>query len=63
MRTTRGLDGALPELTGHGGVVLYGGRDRIGGDPKFELASEGFGMQVGAVGAWVHGGARGMVNL
>jgi hypothetical protein len=27
------------------------------------LASEGFGMQVGAVGAWVHGGAGGTVNL
>jgi hypothetical protein len=31
MRTTRELDGALPERTGHGGVVLYGGGDQFGG--------------------------------
>jgi hypothetical protein len=31
MRTTRELDGALPEWTGHGGVVLCGGGDQFGG--------------------------------
>ena len=37
--------------------------NRIGGNSKFVLASGGFGMQVGAVAAWVHGGAGGTVNL
>ena len=37
--------------------------NQIGGNSKFVLASGGFGMQVGAVAAWVHGGAGDMVNL
>jgi hypothetical protein len=41
-------------------MVFY---NRIRENPKFVLASEGFEMQVGAVGAWIHGGAGGTVNL
>jgi hypothetical protein len=49
MRTTRKLDGALPERTGHGGVVLYGGGDQFGGKGKFS----GYGGQSrGRTGGW-----------
>jgi hypothetical protein len=37
--------------------------NQIGGNSKFVLASGGFGMQVGAVAAWEHGGAGGTVYL
>ena len=37
--------------------------NRFGGSPKFAFTGGGFGMQVGAVGAWMHGGAGGTLNL
>jgi hypothetical protein len=49
MRTTRELGGALPERTGHGGVVLYGGGDQFGGKGEFS----GYGGQSrGRTGVW-----------
>jgi hypothetical protein len=47
MRTTRELDGALLERTGHGEVVLYGGGDRIGENVKFKLAGDQLGTILG----------------
>jgi hypothetical protein len=41
-RTTRELDGALPERTGHDGVVLCGGGDQFGGKGEFS----GYGGQL-----------------
>jgi hypothetical protein len=35
----------------------------FGGNPKLELASGGFGMQVGAVAAGIPGEAEGRLNL
>jgi hypothetical protein len=52
-----------PKSADHGGVFFAVAENQIGGNSKFVLASGGFGMQVGAVAAWVHGGAGGMVNL
>jgi hypothetical protein len=37
--------------------------NRFGGNSKFKFSGGGFGMQVGAVDAWMHGGAGGTVNL
>jgi cell division ATPase FtsA len=48
MRTMRELDDALPERTGHGGVVLYGGGDQFGGKPELQSYVERVEMRVGA---------------
>jgi hypothetical protein len=48
---------------GHGEVALRGVLQRFWGNPKFTCSGGGFGMPVGAVDAWMHGGAGGTVNL
>jgi hypothetical protein len=48
---------------GRGGVALRGVLQLFWGNPKFTCSGGGFGMPVGAVDAWMHGGAGGMVNL
>jgi hypothetical protein len=50
MRTTRKLDGALPERTGHGGVVLYGGGDQFGGNKEFGHTGD---RLLAILGGWV----------
>jgi hypothetical protein len=48
MRTTHELDDALPERTGHGGVVLCGGGDQFGGSLKFQSSGERLRVGAGA---------------
>jgi hypothetical protein len=49
--------------TGRGEVALRGVLQLFWANPKFAFSGGGFGMPVGAVGAWMHGGAGGTVNL
>jgi hypothetical protein len=46
----RELDGALPERTGHGGVVLCGGGDQFGESSKFTSSSK---RLLTILGGWV----------
>ena len=41
--------------TGRGEVALRGVLQLFWGNPKFTFSGGGFGMPVGAVGAWMHG--------
>jgi hypothetical protein len=48
---------------GHGEAGFTVFFNRFGGSPKFAFSGGGFGMQVGVVGAWMHGRAGGTLNL
>jgi hypothetical protein len=50
VRTTRESDGALPERTGHGGVVLYGGGDQFWGKMVLRRLWMKLGVGIEAIG-------------